>query len=951
MARAASGTTGLAAMGDQRYEFLDYEPPAPRGRRRRPARRRRSCLGRLVSGALTLLLAALIAGTVSAAGGYLYLSQELAGAIDRLATFRSAAGGTPRFYDRHGQLLIELKTPEKRRALAYADIPAVVKQATIAVEDDTFWDNWGIDPAAIGAAILYNSQTPDGRPVGASTITQQLVRHVAFSYEERTATSYRRKLHEIFLAVVLTRQKSKEDILTLYLNEIYYGNRAYGIEAAAQTYFGRPAAELTLAEAALLAGLPQAPAVWDPYTNFDGARERQRLILDLMAADGMITPAEAEAARGAPLVLRPLLPAGDGNSRAMLAPHFVLYVQREIEKRFGPDALFQGGWQVTTSLDLRMQQLAEEIARQRLLEWGAAHDASNAAVVVLKPHTSEILAMVGSLNYFDPAIDGQVNMAIAPRQPGSAFKPITYVAAMEKGWSTADVLWDVPIELEVGYDDRMIPVNYDGRYHGPLLLRDALANSYNIPPLQLARDVGLPHVIATARKMGVTSLVETPGYYGLSLTLGGGEIPLLELTQAFATLANGGGFTRLSPILKITDSNGRVVTDDTRGRLPPNRVVNDGMAYLITDILDDDRARVPAFGRGSALELPFPAAVKTGTTNDFRDNLTVGYTPGVVVGVWVGNSDSRPMRATSGLQGAAPIWSQLMRTISGDAQLLETLAVNGRPVPTEFARPASVIEREVCLPQGSGGSTCGARRTELMLNGAPIHGIGRLGYTPDSRSVPGAWQLNVLPLSAEAAAQILQAPLENGAAPPRPALCVTNRLYEGATTRLFLPPPPFYPDEVRARLWAERNGWGGRMAPPAACPTAATRGLAVRQPASQTAGAESEAAGGSAAPLPASNRVSIASPAPGSTLNGVVSIVGTVDPAEMSYYKLEIGRGASPDSWTTFGTTHSGRVREGVLETLQAGALPAGEYVIRLVVVKADGNYGAVDAVPVMIAP
>ncbi|MDJ0753864.1 MAG: transglycosylase domain-containing protein [Ardenticatenaceae bacterium] len=933
-------------MADYEMEFLKPEPSGRRSKKNKPNKNSRGCVGRIFYTLFNLFLAGLIAGLLLGVGGYFYLRSELSGAIERVSTYRSAAGGTPRFFDRNGNLLLELQTAEKRRALAYTEMPQTIIDATIAVEDDTFWENWGFDPAAIGAAVLYNVQQEGGRPVGASTITQQLVRHIVFTFEERAATSYERKFREIFLAFILTQERSKEEILTLYLNEIYYGNRAYGIEAAAQTYFGKSATDLNLGEAAYLAGLPQAPAVWDPYTNNAGAKERQEFIIDLMVGDGTITPLDADVAKATPLYIQPLLgdsAAGDG---PLLAPHFVLYVQKELERRYGPDAIYRGGWQITTSLDLGFQELAETAARQRIAEWGPNHNVSNAAVVVLKPGSNEVLAMVGSLDYFNEAIDGQVNMALAPRQPGSSFKPFTFLAAMERGWSTADVIWDVPIELEVGYNDKMVPVNYDRRYHGPVLLRDALANSYNIPPLQLARDVGLPHVINTARKMGVTSLVETPGHYGLSLTLGSGEIPLLEMTHAYATLASGGGYNPLSPVIKITDSRGNLVFDNTRNQLPPNKVINEGMAYIITDILDDDQARIPAMGVGNTLQLAFPAAVKTGTTNDFRDNLTIGYTPGVVVGVWLGNSDSTPMRNTSGLTGAAPLWARLMRGIYANDDLQEALLVNGQPPPEEFPRPGNVIEQEVCLPRGTGGASCSATRTDLTVSNSPIHGIARLGYTPDTRTVPGAWQLTVLPLSAEAASQVNLPVLDNGARPPRPTHCVTNRPYQGSQTRLFLPPPPFYADEVRARLWANQNGWGGRMAPPSNCSLTVTRNLNVAS--SGSAAAEGgESSGGGQAPI--SGQAYITSPGAGAGVSGVVSIIGSADTADMAYYKLEIGSGRSPGEWTTFGTTHRSRVVDGVLESLQAGALPAGEYTIRLVIVREDGNYGAVYAVPITI--
>ena len=574
-------------------------------RRKRDAERlveqERGCLGRLFDWFLYGVAFSLIGITVVAGGSYYYFNQQLTGAVERVSGYRSQVGGTPRFYDRHGELLFELPPIEQKIALEYEDIPDSVKLATVAVEDDSFWENWGFDPAAIGAAVLYNVQNSDSRPIGASTITQQLVRHIAFTYEERVGTSYERKVREIMLAFVLTQKRSKEDILTLYLNEIYYGNLAYGVEAAAQTYFGKSAKELDLAEAAFLAGLPQAPIQWDPYFNYEGAKTRQEFIIDLLLEDGEINELDAAVAKGAPLHIKPLIDVNEtAASSVLLAPHFVLYAQSELERRFGPDAMFQGGWQITTSLDMNIQRLAEAEARQWIDEWGSNHNASNAAVVVLKPSSGELLAMVGSLDYFRADIAGQINMTLAPRQPGSTFKPLTVAAAMKQGWQASDVLWDVPISLEVGYDDHMTPVNYDGRYHGPVLMRDALANSYNIPPLQLARDIGLPRLISTARDMGLKSLSESPNHYGLSLTLGGGEVPLLEMTQAFGTLANEGRYQANNPILAIHDSQGNLVYSATQNNLLPRQVIDAGIAYIITDFLDDDKARIPAMGRGDS---------------------------------------------------------------------------------------------------------------------------------------------------------------------------------------------------------------------------------------------------------------------------------------------------------------------------------------------------------------
>ena len=806
---------------------LEYLTPNPGSSKKPPNKKNngnssRGCLSKLFIITVQLALIGGVVGIILVIGVYVYMSNELSDAIDQVVAYQGTGlGGTPRYYDRNGNLLFELNTTEKRRWLAYSEIPADLINATVTVEDDTFWTNYGFDPTAIGAAVLSNYQSEGGRPVGASTITQQLVRHIAFSYEDRIGVSYERKIKEIFLAFIITQQRSKEAIIQMYLNEIYYGNLAYGIEAAAQTYFGKPATELDLAESAFLAGLPQSPLDWDPYTNFEGAKERQEFILDLMYQDGVIDYVQAEVAKGVSVNLHPRISLQEEIADTTLeAPHFVLYVQDELERRYGADAISRGGWQITTSLDLDMHNMAQEAARTHVAERAAAHDVSNASVVILKPETGEILAMVGSLDYFDESIAGQVNVALSPRQPGSSIKPITFAAAMEKGWTMGDILWDVPIKLDLGDGQEMVPVNYDRQYHGPVLLRDALANSYNIPPIQLLREIGVTNFVATARKMGIDSLREPPYFYGLALTLGGGEVPLLEMTHAYATFANLGKRPQLTGVLKITDSRGNVIYDAQQNRLPPVNAIDPRVAYIITNVLDDDEARVPAMGRGSALELPFPAAVKTGTTNDYRDNWTIGYTPSAVVGVWMGNSDGHPMIDSSGLRGAAPLWNQIMQSIYASPDFMQSLFVDGRSPQQSFIQPQGLELKSVCLPRGTGGSQCTASRDEYFITGASPHGIGRINYGLNANNNLGAWTLLTEPLPSEEAQRYKdsQPELDDGTQFPTPTTCVVNKTItdEDTSARLYLPAPPFYADEVRARIWIQGKGY--QMAPPLVCP-------------------------------------------------------------------------------------------------------------------------------------
>ncbi|MCB0055629.1 MAG: transglycosylase domain-containing protein, partial [Caldilineaceae bacterium] len=409
----------------------------------------------------------------------------------------------------------------------------------------------------------------------------------------------------IILAWIMDQKYSKDEILEMYLNEIYYGNLAYGAEAATQTYFGKSATALTLGEATLLAGLPQSPVELDPLSNLEGAKARQWLILNLMVGDGVIDQSQAEAAYQEPLTFA-------AQEVSLAAPHFAVYVRQLLEEQFGADAVANGGLQVTTTLDLRYQRLAEQLARQHVDAVGPEHNLTNAALVAMKPATGEILAMLGSVDYHDEAIDGRVNVTLTPQQPGSSIKPLTYAAALspvdggKPAWTAADILWDVPVDYPQFDGSTYSPVNYDGAFHGPVRLRAALANSYNVPAVLLLQDVGVPRLIEFARAMGIDSWQADPARYGLSLTLGGGEVTPLELTSAYGVFANGGQRVPPTAILRVTDSAGAVLLDNARPA--PQPVLDPRVAFLISDILDDDAARVPAMGRDNPLALPFPAA-------------------------------------------------------------------------------------------------------------------------------------------------------------------------------------------------------------------------------------------------------------------------------------------------------------------------------------------------------
>jgi 1A family penicillin-binding protein len=639
-----------------------------------------------------LALCVTVLGTL----GYFYVASQLP-PPESLAQ-RSFTFASTRIYDRNGDLIWELMAPTagRRTWMPLNRISPLLVAATIATEDRFFYANVGVDPIAVVRALYY--AITEGEVVsGGSTITQQVARNVLLSPEERGEKTLARKIREAVLAIEIARRYPKDKILEIYLNQIYYGNLAYGIEAASQTYFGKPASDLTLAEASLLAGLPQAPAVYDPIANPDAAKKRQQVVLGLMVEAGYITPAEATAAFQEYLEYTPPPLEFD-------APHFIMYVRQLLETRYGPDLLYhEPGLQVHTTLDPRIQAVAEEEVRQQVAALGN-RNVSSGAVVVLDVKTGEILAMVGSKDFNDEAISGQVNMAVRPRQPGSAIKPLTYLAAFERGWTPATLLMDVPVEYPDGAGGVYRPRNYDGKFRGPVLLRYALANSLNIPAVKTLEFVGVPALKEMARRLGITTL--TRDDYGLALTLGGGEVSLLELTGAYQALANGG--LRVPPVafLRITDGLGRLIEEYR----PPagDPVLRPEHAYLITHILADNAARTPLFGANSPLRLSRPAAAKTGTTNDFRDSWTVGYTPDIVVGVWVGNADNQPMRDMSGLAGAAPIWHNVIERSLAD-----------RPV-RDFIRPPAVVTMEICADSGTvPSSECPQRTSELFAQDQP----------------------------------------------------------------------------------------------------------------------------------------------------------------------------------------------------------------------------------------
>jgi penicillin-binding protein 1C len=644
---------------------------------------------------------------------------------------RASQFETTRILDRTGSVIYEIIDPNagRRTFVPLEKMSPYIIATTIATEDKDFFTHPGFDPIAIARSLWWNYTS--GKVVsGASTITQQLARTLLLSPEDRYTQTVERKAREIVLAAEITRKYSKEEILELYLNENNYGKLSYGIEAAAETYFNTTVDRLTLGQAAFLAGIPQSPAIYDIETNREKTLERFRTVIVLTY--------QLSQERNCIYVSTTLREVCVSQQDAMDAvreiegytfqpprdtirfPHWVDYIRMQLEARYDPSTIYRSGFTVYTTLDPALQEQAERLLRDRIAQM-ADNNAKNGALIAIKPDTGEILAMVGSPDFYNDSISGQVNMAINPRQPGSAIKPLTYAAAFEKGWTPSTLIWDVPSEFPPSGDpndtrEPYRPVNYDERFHGPVTVRTALANSYNIPAVKALQFVGIyddPYtptadgLINFARRLGITTLTRSD--YGLSLTLGGGDVSLMELTSAYSVFANNG--RRIPPIAitKIIDFQGKVVYEY---QLPPgDQVMRPEHAYLINSILSDNQARAPMFGADSVLNLGFPAAAKTGTTNDFRDNWTVGYTPDIAVGVWVGNADYTPMVNTTGLSGAAPVWSEFMKFA------IQSLTGGN---PSAFVRPAGVVDRVICAFSGTEPSEwCPQQRSEIFAYDQP----------------------------------------------------------------------------------------------------------------------------------------------------------------------------------------------------------------------------------------
>jgi 1A family penicillin-binding protein len=616
-----------------------------------------------------------------------------------------------RILDRSGTVLYDVYKTENRTYIDLKEIPKHLQQATIAIEDKNFYTNkgfsvWGIFRAALGILTFQGIS-------GGSSITQQLVKNTLLTSER----SLPRKIKELMLAIQVDQKYSKDQILELYLNAIPYGGTAVGVEAASEYYFGKKAKEVTLLESAILAGLPQSPTYYSPYGQYPRAFEgRTKDVLRRMREDKYITKKQEED-----LVKSLKNVKFTRKDNSIKAPHFSFYVKELLVKQFGENVVEQGGLQVTTTLDYKLQEKAEDIANEEVTN-AASLKVGNGAVVVVDPQNGEILALVGSRDFFatetvgktKTSFDGHFNVITqALRQPGSSIKPIAYATALEKGYTPATLIMDTKTVFPNQGEKDYIPVNYDGKYHGPVHMRFALGSSLNIPAVKILAWVGVKDMLSTAYDMGLTTLeptTENVNRFGLSLTLGGGEVKPLDLATSYSAFANGGYRVESVAILKVTDRKGKVLYEH-KG-ISKKRVISEEVAFLISHMLLDNNARLLTFGENSYLNVRGrEIAVKTGTTDDKRDNWAVGWTPNVLVAAWVGNNDNSPMgNVASGVTGATPIWRRV---------ILE--ALRNRP-SDDFVQPGNVTA--VSIDAYGGGLPVDGRptRAEFFIKGTEPQG-------------------------------------------------------------------------------------------------------------------------------------------------------------------------------------------------------------------------------------
>jgi len=578
---------------------------------------------------------------------------------------------TTKIYDRNGVLLYQIYASQNRTFVPLSSIPYQLQKATIAIEDKDFYNNPGFNIGAIARSAIANLS---GKPLqGGSTITQQLIKSTLLTPE----VSVLRKIKEVILAFWAERIYTKDQILQMYLNQIPYGGTSWGIEAAADTYFGIHAKDLDLAQSAFLAGLPNAPTFYSPYGEYpDLWKKRQKEVLAKTAEQKFITKKQAEDAMREELTFLPI-------QNPIRAPHFVMYIKDLLVKKYGLPMVEKGGLTIKTTLDLKIQETAEKIVKEEVENYRYLN-LTNGATLVTNPKNGDIIAMVGSHDYSDPN-GGNFNATSALRQPGSSIKVVTYSAALSASFTAATPIDDSPIAFTSPGAPTYSPVNYDGRFHGLMTLRAALANSINIPAVKTLNTIGIPTMVELGKKMGISTWKE-PGNYGLAITLGAADVEMTDMAVVYGVLANGGNRININPIIKVTDAQGNILEEK---KIEKNRVLDPGVAFIISDILADNLARTMEFGTNSPLFIPnHTVSVKTGTSDNKRDNWTIGYTPSYLVAVWVGNNDNSPMSQSlaSGITGAAPIWNRIMNNLISS-------------LPDEkFSQPEDVIQKS-CMGQ------------------------------------------------------------------------------------------------------------------------------------------------------------------------------------------------------------------------------------------------------------
>jgi len=663
-----------------------------------------------VGGKLKKLVLAIILLILLGIGILVYLMKDLPS--PKNLTSNGNYNVSTQIFDRNGILLYEIFADENRIPISLGDLPPHIAEATIAIEDRRFYSHFGFDLIGISRAVVANIKG-GGISEGGSTITQQLVKNALLTREK----TFKRKIKEAILAVMTEILYTKEEILEMYLNYISYGGTAVGIESAANQYFDKHAKDLTLAEASLLVGLPQAPSRYSPFSS-DGnqSKQRQQEVLNRMLDDGYIS--ELEAADAASVQLEFALSKTD-----IKAPHFVFYVRDLLYEEYGVEMVEKGGLRVLTSLDLELHEAAQASLSAEIETLGN-YKVGNGAAMVVKPNTGEILSMIGSTNYFDSDNDGQVNVTLAHRQPGSSIKPIMYATAFQnKLLNPGTILLDIPTCFELPGQPEYCPKNYDGSFKGPISVRNSLGNSLNIPAVKGLKAIGVEDFMAQATKMGITTWLD-PSQYGLSLTLGGGEVRMIDMAQTFGVLANGGVKVPLLPILEITDFRGEVIKkvdvekrkedlkylteyDGEEKKDDLVRVMDKAPAYMTAHIMQDNNARTAAFGSRSQLVIPGQVvSAKTGTTNNVKDNWTVGFTPEFLTITWVGNNDNTSMNQylVSGVTGAAPIWNDIMSYVLKDQE------------PIWQEKPADVKSAGVCASgfPSKNGNGCAVRYTDIF---------------------------------------------------------------------------------------------------------------------------------------------------------------------------------------------------------------------------------------------